>query len=329
MAARGAKSAAARFNQPLPVDLATTASKSARITLYEKWQLRAAIQAVTAPTHGRKVMAGFHVMADARGMHVQPTVRRITTSDLWDALRLGFEDFWAKPSHYVFLCLIYPIVGLILTQWTSGANAIQLIYPLMSGFALLGPFAALGLYEISRRRELGMNTSWRHAFDVRRSSAVPSIAVIGVMLVALFLLWLYTAQSIYTGLFGDQPPASIGGFVRDVLTTSKGWTLILAGNAAGFVFAVIVLATTVVAFPLLLDRDVGAVSAIETSARAVMANPLQMALWGLLVAVLLVIGSIPLFAGLAVVMPVLGHATWHLYRKMVEPERVQQIRRPM
>lgn len=89
------------------------------------------------------------------------------------------------------------------------------------------------------------------------------------------------------------------------------------------------LATTVVAFPLLLDRDVGAVSAIETSARAVMANPLQMALWGLLVAVLLVIGSIPLFAGLAVVMPVLGHATWHLYRKVVEPERVQQIRRPM
>lgn len=329
MAARGAKSAAARFNQPLPVDLATTASKSARMTLYEKWQLRAAIQAVTAPTHGRKVMAGFHVMADARGMHVQPTVRRITTSDLWDALRLGFEDFWAKPSHYVFLCLIYPIVGLILTQWTSGANAIQLIYPLMSGFALLGPFAALGLYEISRRRELGMNTSWRHAFDVRRSSAVPSIAVIGVMLVALFLLWLYTAQSIYTGLFGDQPPASIGGFIRDVLTTSKGWTLILAGNAAGFVFAVVVLATTVVAFPLLLDRDVGAVSAIETSARAVMANPLQMALWGLLVAVLLVIGSIPLFAGLAVVMPVLGHATWHLYRKVVEPERVQQIRRPM
>lgn len=136
MAARGAKSAAARFNQPLPADLATTASKSARITLYEKWQLRAAIQAVTAPTH-RKVMAGFHVMADARGMHVQQTVRRITTSDLWDALRLGFEDFWAKPSHYVFLCLIYPIVGLILTQWTSGANAIQLIYPLMSGFALL------------------------------------------------------------------------------------------------------------------------------------------------------------------------------------------------
>jgi uncharacterized membrane protein len=105
--------------------------------------------------------------------------------------------------------------------------------------------------------------------------------------------------------------------------------LILLGNAAGFVFAVIVLATTVVAFPLLLDRDVGAVAAIETSARAVIANPLQMAVWGLLVAVLLVIGSIPLFAGLAVVIPVLGHATWHLYRKVVEPERAAAPRRPM
>jgi uncharacterized membrane protein len=274
-------------------------------------------------------MASFHVMSDARGMHVQPTVRRITTADLGDALRLGFEDFWAKPSHYVFLCLIYPIVGLILTRWSSGSNAIQLIYPLMSGFALVGPFAAIGLYEISRRRELGMNTSWRHALDVRHSPALPAIAVIGIMLLALFLLWLFTAQSIYTSLFGNQPPASIGGFVREVMTTTRGWTLILLGNAAGFVFAVIVLATTVVAFPLLLDRDVGAVSAIETSARAVMTNPLQMALWGLTVAVLLVIGSIPLFAGLAVVMPVLGHATWHLYRRVVEPERVQQDRRPM
>lgn len=274
-------------------------------------------------------MAGFHVMPDARGMHVQPTVRRISTEDLIDALRLGVEDFWAKPSHYVFLCLIYPVVGLILTQWTSGSNAIQLIYPLMSGFALVGPFAAIGLYEISRRREFGMDTSWWHALDVRHSPALPAIAVIGIMLLVLFLLWLFTAQSIYTSLYGNQPPASIAGFIREVLTTSKGWTLILLGNLAGFAFAAIVLATTVVAFPLLLDRDVGAVSAVETSARAVLTNPLQMALWGLTVAVLLVIGSIPLFAGLAVVMPILGHATWHLYRRVVEPERAEQVRRPM
>lgn len=273
-------------------------------------------------------MANFHVMADARGVHVQPTVRHITMADLSDALRLGFEDFWAKPSHYVFLCLIYPIVGLILTQWSSGSNAVQLVYPLMSGFALVGPFAAIGLYEISRRRERGMDTSWRHAFNVRHSPALPSIAVIGAMLVALFLVWLYTAQSIYVSLFGDQPPASVSGFLEQVFTTGAGWKLIMLGNAAGLVFAVIVLATTAVAFPLLLDRDVGAVAATETSARAVIANPGPMAMWGLIVAALLVIGSIPLFAGLAVVVPVLGHATWHLYRKVVEPDR-DAARRPM
>ena len=273
-------------------------------------------------------MANFHVMAGASGSLVQPAIRQISVGDLMDALRSGFEDFWAKPSHYVFLCLIYPIVGLILTQWSSGSNALQLVYPLMSGFALVGPFAAIGLYEISRRRELGVDTSWRHAFDVRHSPALPSIAAVGIMLVALFLLWLYVAQSIYIGIFGDQPPASIGSFLDQIFGTSQGWKLILLGNLVGFLFALVALATTVVAFPLLLDRDAGAVAAIETSFRALIANPVPMLLWGLIVAVLLVIGSIPLFAGLAVVVPVLGHATWHLYRKVVEPGRAAE-RRPM
>lgn len=272
-------------------------------------------------------MASFHVMTDARGMRVQPVVRRIGTADIMDALRLGLDDFWQKPSHYVFLCLIYPVVGLILTRWTTGAGAIHLVYPLMSGFALLGPFAAIGLYEISRRRELGMDTSWRHALELRYSPALPSIAVVGIMLFALFLLWLYTAQSIYTSLFGEAAPASIGVFLNEVLTTRQGWMLILLGNAAGFIFAVVALATSVVAFPLMLDRDAGAVAAVETSMRAVWANPLPLALWGLIVAALLVIGAIPLLAGLAVVMPVLGHSTWHLYRKLVEPDR--SMRRPM
>lgn len=274
-------------------------------------------------------MAGFHVMANAHGTLSQLTVRRIDMSDLGDALRLGFEDFWAKPSHYVFLCLIYPIVGIILTRWSTGGNAIQLVYPLMAGFALLGPLAAIGLYEISRRRELGLDSGWRYVFDVLRSPALPSIMAMGAMLVVLFLLWLYAAQTLYTSLFGERVPTSLTGFVEEVLTTSRGWSLILVGNAVGMAFAAVALSTTVIAFPLMLDRDVGAVAAIETSARAVMANPLPMAAWGLIVALLLVIGSLPLFAGLAVVVPVLGHATWHLYRKLVEPQRSQSPRRPM
>ena len=141
------------------------------------------------------------------------------------------------------------------------------------------------------------------------------------MLFAVFIAWLLTAQALYTAIFGPEPPASVGSFLSQLFSTSEGWTLILAGNAIGFVFAVVVLSTTVIAFPLLVDRDVGAWSAIHTSARAVMANPVQMLAWGFIVALLLTLGSLPLFAGLIVVIPVLGHATWHLYRKVVVEER--------
>lgn len=264
-------------------------------------------------------MGNSHALTNADGAVSHPQVRSISNADVFDALKMGLDDFRDKPSHYVFLCLIYPIVGFLLITWTSGGNALQLVYPLLAGFALLGPIAAIGLYEISRRRELNMDTSWRHALDVVKSPAIPAILGVGALLVFLFVVWMYVAQLLYQGIFGAQAPTSIFAFIGEVLTTQKGWVLILVGNAVGFLFAVVVLCTTVVAFPLLLDREVGALSAIDTSIRAVMANPMQMVLWGLIVAVTLIIGSIPLLIGLAVIMPVLGHATWHLYRKVVQP----------
>lgn len=263
-------------------------------------------------------MASFHVYAGATDTIEHPTIRRITVADVFDALRRGFDDFWDKPSHYAFLCLIYPIVGVFLITWTSGGNALQLIFPLMSGFALLGPFFGIGLYEISRRREQNLDTSWRHAFDVRHSPAIPAMVAIGIMLLALFVAWLFVAQALYTWLYAADAPLSMAAFFNDLFTTQRGWTLIILGNLIGFLFALTVLCTTVVAFPLLLDCDVGAYAAIETSARAVRDNPVPMLLWGLIVAVALLIGSLPFLAGLAVVIPVLGHATWHLYRKVVD-----------
>jgi uncharacterized membrane protein len=263
------------------------------------------------------VMGTFHVIAGAKKTVDHPAVNHIAVSDVFDALRRGFDDFWEKPSHYVFLCLIYPIVGVFLITWASGGNAFQLMFPLMSGFALLGPFAGIGLYEISRRREQHIDTSWTHALDVRNSPAIPSIVAVGVMLLVLFVAWLLTAQVLYQWLYAADRPATMAAFLADVLTTGRGWQLIVLGNAIGFVFALVVLSTTVIAFPLLLDRDVGAYAAIETSTRAVLANPVPMLLWGLIVAAGLLIGSLPLLAGLAIVIPVLGHSTWHLYRKLV------------
>ncbi len=265
-------------------------------------------------------MADTQLLRDTGEPIAHPDVRQITTSDVMDALRLGLADFWEKPSHYVFLCLIYPIVGAVLLTWTSGGNVVQLIYPLLTGFALLGPIAGIGLYEISRRREKGLDTSWHHALEVRQSPAIPAIMTVALLLLALFVAWMLAAQTIYTVLFGAGTPESILGFLGDVLTTQRGWTLIVLGNAVGFVFALIVLCTTVIAFPLLLDRNVGAFSAIQTSMRVVQANPVPMLFWGLIVAVALLIGTIPLLVGLAIVIPVLGHTTWHLYRKVVVPE---------
>jgi uncharacterized membrane protein len=264
-------------------------------------------------------MAQFHVLtpADDRTADL-PTIRRIGFSDLREALQQGWDDFKIWPTHAVFLCIIYPIVGLVLGGMALGYSVLPLLFPLATGFALLGPVAALMMYELSRRRELGEPPSIRAALGVIRSPGFPAIVAIGLMLMGLFLLWLGVARQLYQSLFGVYAaPDAIGPFLRQVFSTEEGWKLIVYGNAIGFVFALVAFCLTVISFPMLLDRDVGAATALFTSVRAVAANPVVMAAWGLIVAVLLVLGSLPAFIGLAVVMPVLGHATWHLYRKLV------------
>ena len=265
-------------------------------------------------------MAHVHTLMGSESIRARPTVRSIGVADLKDALARGLADFSAMPTHAVFLCLIYPIVGLVLARLLLGYDVLPLLFPLAAGFALLGPFAAIGFYELSRRREQGLDVSWQDAFDVLRSPSRGAIAALAFLLLVIFAIWIAVAQAIYVANFGYEPAASIPDFLRQVLTTPAGWTLIIVGNGVGFLFAVAVLTISVVSFPLLVDRDVGAVEAVLTSVRAVAANPITMAIWGLIVAGLLAIGSLPLFFGLAVVVPVLGHATWHLYRKVVEPD---------
>src|SRR3954452_21715803 len=258
-------------------------------------------------------MANFHVIAGADESPAQFRIRKIHVADIWDALSKGIDDFLAMPSHLAFIGLAYPVIGVCLAAMIFSQNALPLLYPLASGFALVGPFAAIGLYEISRRRERGMETSWSDAFNVLRSPAIPSILTVGLLLMVIFVAWLATARALYEALFGVLAPDSYVGFLSEVLTTREGWSLILLGNLLGLVFAIVVLSVSVISFPLLLDRDVGAAVALQTSVRAVIANPLMMALWGLVVSAALLIGSLPLFVGLAVVVPILGHATWHLY----------------
>lgn len=264
-------------------------------------------------------MAHLHVIAGADARPAHPTIRPVTISDLLDALARGWADFSAMPSHALFLCLIYPVVAIFVAGLTMGYNILPLAYPIMAGLALIGPIAAIGLYEMSRRREAGLEADPSHAFDVLYSPSLPAIAALGLLLLAIFLTWIGIAQQIYISLFGYLPPASLPQFVSNVLTTPEGWQLIMIGNAVGFVFAVLSFALSVISFPLLLDRDVGLAEAVATSFRAIAKNPVTMMVWGLIVAGLLLLGSLPFFIGLAVVIPLLGHATWHLYRKVVVP----------
>ncbi len=264
-------------------------------------------------------MAILSKTADMYRNHTEPVLRKIGVADLRYAVARGYDDFMATPTQLLFLGLIYPAVGLIAARAAAGGPLLPLLYPLVAGLSLMGPVAAVGIYELSRRREQGLDVSWLHAFGVLRSPSLTSIATLGLLLCVIFVAWLFAAQAIYQMTMGNAHPGSVSGFLGQVLTTWAGWKLILLGNAVGLLFAILVLALTVVSFPLLLDRDVGVRVAVWTSVRAVLANPVTMALWGLFVALALFVGCLPLFVGLAVVMPLLGHSTWHLYRRVVQP----------
>ncbi len=252
--------------------------------------------------------------ADVRHL---PMVQTLTIQDLKACLRAGYNDFLETRADAIFIVLIYPIAGLLMFGFAMNLNLVPLLAPLVAGFALIGPVAAVGLYEISRKREEGGEVHWLDAFGVFRSPSFGAILALGFYLVMLLLVWLMVAQSIYVQTLGPEPPTSFGAFVSEVLTTGAGWTMIIFGTAVGFVFALCALAVSVVSFPLLLDRKVGLPVAVVTSVRVLRHNPGVVLCWGFIVAALLVLGAIPMLLGLIVVMPVLGHATWHLYRRAV------------
>ncbi|MDY0884933.1 DUF2189 domain-containing protein [Dongia soli] len=255
-----------------------------------------------------------------------PTIRHIHLADIREVLRKGFEDFGAYRTDVIFLCIVYPIAGLVFARMAFQYEMIPLIFPLASGFALIGPFAGVGLYEMSRRREISLkrghehHASWKHAFGVFRNPNFGAILTLGLMLTALLVVWLMTAWWIYQSINGPQPLESWGLFIQNVFTTEAGWWLIVAGCGVGFLFAALAMVISVISFPLMLDRsDIGLATAVGTSIRTVWKNPVVMAGWGLTVVAGLIIGSLPLFIGLVITLPVLGHATWHLYRKLIAP----------
>lgn len=246
-----------------------------------------------------------------------PAIRRITVADLLIALRKGYEDFTAYRSDVAVLCLVYVVAGLVIARLTLGHGLLPMLFPLASGFAILGPLFGVGLYEMSKRRERGDEVSWTNAFAVTGEEGFTAIVILGALVIFEFLVWLAAAYLIYRATMGPAMADNAGRFIASVFTTSAGYALIGIGCGVGFLFALLALCLGIVSFPMLLDNGrIGLENALAASFRAVARNPLPMALWGLIVAASLILGTLPFFLGLIVVLPVLGHGTWHLYRRL-------------
>jgi uncharacterized membrane protein len=265
-------------------------------------------------------------------------IRQISGADLNASLADGWRDFMEMRGDIIFLMILYPLIGIIAAVAFTGGPLLPLFVPIAAGVGLLGPVAAVGFYELARRREMGLHSNWSHFLDVRKRPSFDEIAAVSGLLFAIFALWLLAAAALYVLLWGVWTPPwlssfvwydphSLGDFIARLFTTSEGWALILIGGAVGVVFAAAVLAVSVVSMPMLVDCNVSAADAVRTSVRATRDNPAVMLRWGIIVAALLIAGSIPLFIGLAVVLPWLGYSTWHLYTRLVDRSAIPARKR--
>ncbi|KIZ41063.1 MULTISPECIES: DUF2189 domain-containing protein [Rhodopseudomonas] len=249
---------------------------------------------------------------------VDPVVRQITIADIADALGQGLRDFQAAPLYGLAFGAIYAAGGMLILACLTALHMVYLAYPLGAGFALLGPFVALGLYEVSRQREQGKRPSIPHLIGLMRSRG--ELGWMAFVTLFLFVIWMYQVRLLIALFLGISASfTSLQQFISVVLTTNEGLVFLAVGNCVGAALALVLFSLTVVSFPLLLDRDVDFVTAMVTSVRAVVMSPLPMIGWAATIVLLLAISALPYFLGLVVTLPILGHATWHLYRKLVVP----------
>ncbi|MDX2205514.1 MAG: DUF2189 domain-containing protein [Hyphomicrobiaceae bacterium] len=258
-------------------------------------------------------------MASSISGKIDPVVRPVTAADIADALGKGMRDFQAAPTFGLVLGGLYALGGIVIVLSLTALGLTYLAYPLATGFALIGPFVAAGLYEVSRRLEtreaISLGAIWRR---VRSRGEIGWMAFVTVF---IFIMWMYQVRFLMALFLGlNASFSTLSEFFTVVLTTTEGLLFLAVGNVVGALLSLLLFSLTVISFPLVLDRDVDCVTAMITSIRTVAASPVPMLAWAFLIGTLLVLSALPFFLGLLVTLPVLGHATWHLYRRAIAPE---------
>lgn len=246
-----------------------------------------------------------------------PEIRAITSADLNWALAEGWRDFRDKRGDLLVIGLLYPLICLVAVLATINGPLLPLLFPLVAGLTIAGPAAASGFYELARRREAGLDSSWRHFLDPIAGPGKAALATLTMGLGVLFVAWLVAAYAVYAATLGAVAPMQLGDLFGRLFTTPEGWAMIMLGNLAGLGFAIVAIICSIASFPMVVDKPVDAGTALRTSVAVAMRNPGAVIGWGLRIVALLVLGTIPFAIGLAVVLPWLGYATWHLYTRLI------------
>ncbi|NNK65276.1 MAG: DUF2189 domain-containing protein [Rhodobacteraceae bacterium] len=248
-----------------------------------------------------------------------PTVNKVTAEDITASLRAGFADFLARPVMSGFFGLFYAVFGILFVWSLVWLGMIWMIIPASVGFPLVAPFAAAGLYEMSRRLQKKESFGWSEILTVMADQRKREMGWMAFVTLFIFWVWSYQVRLWLAIILKDASFSDFGGFLNAVFFTPEGWTFLAIGTVVGACLSAVLFAVTVVAMPMLLDRETNFVSAMLTSIRVVTENPVVMLTWAAIISVTMLLSLVPAFLGLIFTLPILGHTTWHLYQRAVEP----------
>jgi uncharacterized membrane protein len=248
-----------------------------------------------------------------------PEVRAVSVADIRESLLWGAADFAKAPAIGLAIGAVFALTGVAITLALTVWRIPWMIYPFAIGFPLIGPFAAVGLYEVSRRLEAGQWPDWNAVLSTIWAQRRREVSWMAFTMLFIFWMWMYQVRLLMALTLGRMSYATLDRFAEVVLTTPQGWTFLAIGHVVGAALSLLLFSVTVIAIPFLLDREADFITAMITSVRAVLASPIVMLGWGIVVTLAVLAACVPFFLGLLVVLPVLGHATWHLYRRAVLP----------